>query len=38
MCILKCRIGIVYGYDIVVVIGFVIETSGGSNINNHDDF
>ena len=29
MCILECRIGIVYSYDNVVVVGFVVETSWG---------
>ena len=28
MCILECRIGIVYGDDNVTMVGFVVETSG----------
>ena len=33
MCICECRIGIVYGNDNVAVVGFVVETSGASNMN-----
>ena len=28
MCILECRIGIVYGDDNMAVVGFVVETGG----------
>ena len=28
MCILECRIGIVYGDDNMTVVGFVVETGG----------
>ena len=30
MCILECRIGIVYGEDNMAVVGFLFETSGDS--------
>ena len=29
MCILECRISIVFGYENIVVVGFVVETVTG---------